>query len=293
MSLNLFYSFREGVVGLRRVRAATLITVSTMAVTLTLLGIFLVLTYNVRKAVELFKDRMDLEVFIDATLGEGEISELERRILNTEGVESVVFISENEALERFREESGLDPVELYGQNDLPASFKITLQREHRSSQGTETVAKALEALPGVDEAVYHARLYQVIDHYGRVVLMVDGAVFLIVLLSAILLVANTLRLTILSQRVVIQIMELVGATQGFIRRPYIIQGILQGGLGGIVGSCVVWGLRVIAELRFPHLFEIPFFLVFSPLLLGFILGFLGSQVGLRRFLGSMHCAFLP
>lgn len=284
MSLNLFYSFREGMAGLRRARTATFITVSTMTVALTLLGIFLVLTFNVRRIVELFRERMDLEVFIDNSLSFEEVRELEKNISSTQGVDSVVFISKDEALERFRKEWGLDPVALYGENNLPPSFVVSLKRGQRSSDVTEAVAKELEELNGVDEVVYHRQLYRIVDRYSRIVLLADGTLFFIVLLSAVFLVSNTLRLTILSQKRTIQIMELVGAKEDFIRRPYIIQGILQGGIGGTVGSIVVWGGVEVVKLRFPHLLEVTPLLIFFPLLLGVLLGLVGSRVGLSRFL---------
>jgi len=284
MSLNLWYSFREGILGLRRARLATAITVSTVAVTLTLWGTFLVLTVNVRRIVELFKEKMALEVFIDNSLSSEEIRTLGKAISSAQGVEGVVFVSRQEALKRFREEFGEDPLMVLEENALPPSFQVKLKKELRSPEGIEAVAERLERLDGVDEVVYHGKLFRVADRTSRLVFIADGVLFFVILLSAVLLVANTLRLTTLSQRKTIQIMELVGATEGFIRRPYVIQGILQGGIGGAIGSLVVWGFVFGVRLRFPHLLEASFVLVLMPFFLGLLLGFLGSRVGLRRFM---------
>ena len=293
MSLNLYYSFREGIEGLRRARTATFITVSTLAVTLTLLGIFLTLTFNIRRIVELFRERMAFEVFVDNSLDMEEIRKLEREIVRKQGVEQTVFISREEALERFREELGEDPLALLGENPLPPSFQVTLRPEMRYPEGMESMVKELESLNGVDEVVYQGQLFQIVNRYSRIVLIVDGIFFLIVFVSTIFLVANTLRLTILAQKNLIQIMELVGATKGFIRRPYLIQGILQGGIGGIIGSLVVWGVGVLAAIRFSHLLEIPWYLILSPFFLGLLFGFFGSCVGLKHFTGVAGRAFLP
>ncbi len=284
MSLNLLYTMREGVIGLKRARLATLAAVATMGISLTLLGLFVVFTYNVQRIVEELRQKMAMEVFINNGLDEGQISQLEEAINAIEGVASVHFITKEEALRRCREELGLDPVALYGENNLPQSFQLTLARSHRSARGVETVVAALESIDGVDEVVDHGRLFHAVDRYSRIILLVDAVLFFIVFMAAVFLVGNTARLAILSQKRTIHIMELVGATESFIHRPYLIQGILQGGIGGCFASLVVWLCVRAVVWRFPNLLVIPFFLIFLPLGLGLLMGFVGSREGLRRFI---------
>ncbi len=284
MSLNLLYSFREGVIGLRRARVATFVTVSTIAVTLTLFGIFLVFTVNVQRIVGLFRERMALEVFIDNSLSSEQIKKLDEKLSSLSGVRKATFVSKDEALKRFKKEFGEDPLAFLGENPLPSSFEIKIQQAEQTPQGVETLAKKIENIEGVEEVVYHGKLFRVVDRYSRIIIFADILLSIIVLLAAILLVANTLRLTVLSQRSTIQIMQLVGATKSFIRRPYIIQGVLQGGIGGAVGSIVVWGLVRGVALRFPRFLEVSLPLIILPLFLGLLLGFLGSGIGVKRFL---------
>ncbi len=286
MSLNLLYSAREGIIGLKRARMATAITISTVTISLILLGIFMVLTLNVHRIVETFRDQMALEIFIDNGLSSEEIQLLENQVSHEEGVAEVLFISKEEALERFREEFGDDPLELLGENPLPPSFQIKIQQAWQTSEGIENVAKKIEKIEGVDEVVYHQNLFRILDRYSRIIIIVDVALFSIVLISAILLVSNTLRLTIYAQRKTIQIMELVGASQSFIRRPYLIQGILQAVIGGCIASLVVWGFWRAIAFRFPHLIEIPLLLILAPAILSLLLGFWGSMLGLKRFLNT-------
>ncbi|MBN2030467.1 ABC transporter permease [bacterium] len=286
MSLNLLYSAREGIIGLKRARMATAITISTVTISLILLGIFMVLTLNVHRIVSNFRDQMALEVFIDNSLSSEEIRLLEDQITQEEGVAEVLFISKEEALERFREEFGDDPLELLGENPLPPSFQIKIQQAWQTPEGIEDVAKNIERIRGIDEVVYHQNLFRMLDRYSRIIIIVDIVLFSIVLLSAILLVSNTLRLTIYSQRKTIQIMELVGANQSFIRRPYLIQGILQAGVGGCIASLVVWGIWRGIEFRFPHLIEISPLLLLASVFLSLLLGFWGSLLGLKRFLNT-------
>ncbi len=284
MSLNLFYSYREGVVGLRRARLSTVITISTIIVTMTLLGIFLILTFNVQSITRQFRDRISIEVFIDPSLGEQEIRRAKERLTNWDEIEEVVYISQQQAVERFREELGEELLQLLGDTPLPPSFQIKISRAYWSPESIDEVVGRLETMEGVDEVIDHGRLFHVVGRYSRIVILVDGVIFLTVLLSAVLLVSNTLRLTILSQSRNIQIMELVGATERFIRRPYLIQGILQGGIGGGIGSIAVWILVKVVELRFPHILEVSAFMILFPLGFGLLLGYLGGSVGLKRFM---------
>lgn len=136
----------------------------------------------------------------------------------------------------------------------------------------------------MDEVVYQEKLFRFVDRYSRIVFLLDGVIFLTVLLSAVLLVSNTLRLTILSQSRNIQIMELVGATKRLIRRPYLIQGILQGGIGGGIGSIVVWIFVKAVTIRFPSVLKVTPFMILFPFGLSLLLGYLGGTVGIKRFL---------
>ena len=284
MSLNLLYSVREGLLGLRRAQWATLITVSTIAITMTLLGVFLVLTFNVQGIARRFQEKVTFEVFVDNSLSAAEIEIIGRRLSNLEGVDEVSFISKEAALERYLEDFGDDPLEIVGHNPLPASFQVSLLSDFRTPDRAEAVVGKATMQDGVQKVVYHKHLFRTIYRYSRIVILIDVTLLLTVLLTAILLVANTLRLTILSQSKTIQIMELVGATEGFIRRPYLIQGMLQGGIGGAIGTIVVWIVIKGVSLRFPDILEVSPPVVFIPFVLGILLGFLGGNLGLRRFL---------
>jgi cell division transport system permease protein len=284
MSLNLLYSMREGIVGMKRARMASIITVSTIAITMTLLGLFLILTFNIQGIAQSFRNKMTFEVFIDNSLESTDIQLLEKNIMDLEAVEDVTFISKEEALERYRRDFENDPLEIVGYNPLPSSFQVKLKQDYRYPERAEDVVRKTMELEGVDKVVYHENLFRLVYRYSRIVILVDVALFLTVLLAAILLVANTLRLTILSQRKTIQIMELVGATEGFIRRPYLIQGMLQGGIGGGIGSFIVWIVVQGVSLRFPEFLRVTIPMLLFPLVLGLALGFIGAAIGLGRFL---------
>ncbi len=287
MSLNLAYSMREGVLGLKRARWATTITISTVAISMALLGVFLLITINVQAIAESFRDRVTLEAFLDDALADDGVQTVALNIRALEGVEEALYISKERAMEIYNQEFEGDPIEVVGYNPLPRSFQVKLVETFRDPQRLENLANSIESLDGVWEVVYHGKLIQTVFRISRIVILVDVALFLTVLLSAVLLVANTLRLTILSQSTTIQIMELVGATERFVRRPYVIQGVLQGGIGGAIGSVVVWVLIVWVKYQFPIILKGASYVVWLPLALGLVLGFSGARLGLKRFLGAL------
>ena len=227
---------------------------------------------------------MGFEVFIDKSLNQGEIGDLEDQIEAISGAQEVNFISKDEALQRFREEFGEDPLAILGENPLPSSFQVIPDVTHRAPDKLEALTRSIESIHGVDEVVYRGQLVRLIDRYSRYILVIDAVLLVVVFLAAIFLVSNTLRLTILAQGDKIEIMKLVGATRKFIRRPYIVQGMIQGGFAGLLGTLIVWIAGWLVSLRFPQLLQLPTLLVMAPLFFGIVLGVSGSRVGISRFL---------
>jgi cell division transport system permease protein len=286
MSLNLMYSFREGFTGFRRARLAVTIAVSTIAITLWLLGVFLLFTLNAQKILVHLKEKMMVEVFIDESVSSEAIRSLENQIESLPGVAGVVYISKEEALKRFAHEFGEDPEPLLGENPLPASFEIRLKSGYQTPERAAVVVGQIRNLKGVEEALYHEKLLEAVNRYGRITLIVSAVLVVIGSLVTVVLIVNTLRLTILSQKRSIQIMSLVGATRGFIRRPYVIQGLLQGFLGGCFASFGVWIVERLVSIQFPKLFLGPPWFVLTPVVFGLAIGGLASRIGIRRFLNQ-------
>lgn len=284
MSMNWGYAFKEGLKGFQRTPLSSMLTVSTVAITLTLFGFFMAMTYNLQRMVDRVRQQMVLEVFVAPGLSEGQTAALGQALASVPGVAEAVFISKEEALARFKDELGEDPLALLGENVLPASYQVRVDEAFRKGDEVKALAARLEAIDGVDEVVYRGRLFELVNRYSIYVYLVDGALFLLVLAASIALVANTLRLTIFSQRKIIQIMELVGATRGFIRRPYLILGMLQGALGGVLAVVSVAVVVFFVNLQFPRLVLVPLPVYGGLWLLGVGLAFWGSRIGLRRHL---------
>jgi cell division transport system permease protein len=284
MSMNLQYIVREGFLGLKRMPVATFITVTTVAITLFLLSLFLLLILNVGQFVGIFQETIRIDVYVADTLDEAGLQACREELASCPGIRTIEYISPENALEHFRQELGSDPLEILGENPLPASFSIYLEEQYRSLSRTHDVVRCLESCSGVAEVEYNGKFIQLMDQYKRILFIGTFVLFVLVFLATLFLVSNTLRLTIYAQKDKIEIMELIGATPYFIRRPYLIQGILQGLMGGLFGSLFIWILVQIVALRFPNLLAVPLLFYLFPLVFGMLLGLLGSVFGIRRFL---------
>jgi len=286
--MSISYTLRESLSGFSRARLSTIISIITITISLLLLGVFAILTINASQFIEELRNKVELEAFLQEPLSRQEIAELEKRVGAIEGVERVTFISKDEAARIFNEEFGEDINKVLDFNPLPPSFKITLKDGFKTSVGAQGVNDKLAALKGVDHVLYRKALLNLIDERTTSVNNLTLALGVLVSLSAIFLVSNTIRLAIYAKRRLIRTMELVGATAGFIRLPFLLEGIMQGFIGGVMAGAVLYFLLEYAApfvsrdfsgfLKMDQLFYV------MVVVAGTGLGLLGSLISIARFI---------
>lgn len=287
--MSLFFVLREGFGGLRRSRFSGFVATATVAISLILIGIFLIITVNLGKFVQFLRSRVELEVFLDDSFDEIKIQDLTAEIKQMAGVANLTFISKEMAIREFQnlfKEKQDDYFETLGYNPLPASFRVKLQDSYRTAAGAEVVFKALSSLEDIrEEDIVYTREYLVIlEKYIKFAIAIDFIVGIIVCLSALLLVSNNIRLIILSKNKIIETMKLVGATNFFIRTPLFIQGIAQGFLGGIISALFLYTLLKLASIEIPGFISVDWRIYLLLANLGILLGFAGSFAAVRRYL---------
>jgi len=286
MSLNIFYTVREAFKGLRRHRFSSVMTLISITISLTILGGYLAITYNLKRGVELFKERLGVEIFIDNSLNSEEIRQLQTQITSLREVERAVFVSKEQAMEEFKAEFDQDVVAIIGGNPLPPSIRLELAKSYRTAGEVEKLETKMLSFPGVTDVTYHGEIFKIVHKYSRIGMIVFIALFLVILFASILLITNTLRLTILSQKRLISIMKLVGATKGFIRRPYLIQGVFHGLVAGVIACCIILLLMKLVNTVYGDILVITLWLLLVPVFAGFFLGLLGSYIGVKKFLST-------
>jgi len=282
--VSLWYSIREGLAGFRRARLASAITVFTVAFALVLMGLSAIVAVNLGQLVVELRSRVQIEVFLDPGLSDEQAQKLEEKIRAVRGVSGVEFVSKERAALEFKETFGEDVLAILEENPLPASFRIRLARQFQNSAAAQEIAALIERLPGVDEVLYRGDVLRFLDRYAGMAAAVGLVIGAVLGLGSILLVANTIRLVIMARSNVIEIMRLVGATAGFIRRPFVIHGMIEGILGGLLGSAFLWLLVELARIQIPNLIVVDRRWYIVVVAVGWLLGWLGSSFAIRKYL---------
>ncbi|SFK54180.1 cell division transport system permease protein [Halobacillus dabanensis] len=285
---------KEGVKSLTRNRWMSLASISAVTVTLLLVGVFAALLLNLNDIGTQIEEDVEVRVFIDRTSEEASQDQLQAQIEELSAVSSVEFQSKEEGLNQLIESLGDDGEafeSLKDENPLNDVFVVKTEQP----EDTIMVAQTIEDFNSVEKVEYAKetveRLFSVMDVARNVGLAIIAGL----LFTAMFLIANTIRITIVARKREIEIMKMVGATNWFIRWPFLFEGILIGILGSAIPIVVVvFGydyLYTEITTRFPTLFiellpAYPFVLKVSALLLamGVLIGLWGSFTSIRKYL---------
>ncbi len=286
--MSLSYTVRESLSGFTRTKLSSILSIVTISIALVLLGLFTVISVHATRFLNELRSRVELEAFLQEPISAPEIESLSEAVSALEGVAHVTFVSKEEAAALFRREFGEDILSVLDFNPLPPSLKIALKEEYRTTVRARALEERLAALPRIESVMYRKALLEVIEQRSDMVHNITLTLGILVGLSAVFLVSNTIRLAISAKRQSIRTMELVGATRVFIRLPFLLEGILQGVLGGILAAGILFGMLVYA-LRFiapelkPYVSMEPVFYA-GVVAAGALLGMIGSSISVARFI---------
>jgi cell division transport system permease protein len=237
------YAFEEAMTSLWRGRQAGLLSTLTIALALFVLGAFLVVTANLDRLGIEWSRAAELSVYLKDEASDAERRAVEAALAPSDVVASHEYVSKAEALSRFKQTfSDLSStVDSLGANPLPASIEVRLRPGPGTSTAVDLLAARLQQMPGIADVRYDRQwLTRLLSAIGiiRGVGFVLGAVLTI---AAALTVANVVRLALYARRDEIEIMQLVGAPQAYIRGPFVMEGVLQGGVGAVVALAALGG----------------------------------------------------
>ncbi len=274
-------AFREVMFALRRAPLLAALSVITIAFSLFAFGLFGLVALNIRTALRDIEDRVEIRAFLIDGARDSRIEELMREISALPEVGDIGYVSPDSALQRARAE--LDEFrDVMEGTFLPGSIELRLKEGHRDPATVERIAQQLESSPIVDEVRYGQewveKLYRIRSLAGLAG-SVLGAVFALV---AIIIIGATIRMAILARTREIEIMRLVGATNWFVRLPYLLDGALKGLAGGSLAAVLAWST---ARLVSRHLMQTEFFTgeqVALGIVAGGLLGLVGSWISVSR-----------
>ncbi len=290
MALKVGYFVREASTNLRRNKLMTMAAVLTAAVSLLLLGGVLTLGAFVESVTGAIEEKVEVSVFLQDGITQAQQNDVRDTLNDLEVVRGVTYVSKEQAYEEFKELYRDQPAlwENIDADVLPASYRVVLSDAKR----VDVIQAKLKNNPAVEEI---ADQQETVDRLVRFtgLLRTFSFVMIIVLLgAAVLLISNTTQLAIYARRREIEIMKLVGATNWFVRLPFMLEGVVAGVAGAVI-ALVLLGLgKTVARSQFPvwipttSLHGVSLGQVLWLVVLGVTVGALGSAVAVRRFLDA-------
>lgn len=288
---QLFSSFRE----LWKTPFSTLMTIFVLGLALSLPSVFHVLYKNAQSMTEQWDGASEISLFLNKDISEQRIQVLINKLALYNDIDTVTYISRHQALEEFKELSSFSTaLNHLDENPLPAVLVVIPTKSAKTSAGSKLLVAKLQREKGID--MVRVDLDWIEKLQAILVLLVDIAIALatLLLVSVLLIVSNTIRLNILSQRDEIEVLKLVGATNGFIQRPYLYVGAWYGVLGGSIAwlltfAMVTWLQTALTSLMGVYQTQVDVSVlnleeVATLLAIATVLGFVASYISVKQYL---------
>ena len=240
----------------RRLFGAWVSTVISISLVLLLVGVASILLLNARSVSDYFKENLQVSVLMKQDVTEEQALAYQSSLSGMPGVKATTFISREQGVEEMAQMLGRDFLDVFSTAPVPVSIDVNLEAAYVSPDSLEVVKTALSASPLVEEVVYQTSLVEALNANLQKIGLVLGVLILLLLFISFVLIGNMVRLNVFSRRFTIHTMQLVGATRGFIRAPFIGQSALQGLFAALVAILLLVGGLFILRKEFVQLFEI-------------------------------------
>ncbi|WKN43610.1 cell division protein FtsX [Tunicatimonas pelagia] len=270
--------------------------VFSITLALFVIGLFGLLLLYANKLTQVIQENVEIQVFLNQTISPSDRLKIQKTLANKEyiepqeGQEAIIFISKEEAAQEFIEETGEDFRQFLGENPLRDAFVIHVKPEYYAPRELSKIKLDIERLRGVFEVAYVESLIDAINrNVTKIsVVLVGFAVLLMIIVT--ILINNTIRLALFSQRFLIRSMQLVGATASFIQRPFLTRSLLHGILGGIFAGGLLFAIIQYAQQQIDDLSQLQstqelIVLLVSLLVLGGLVGFISTYRAVKKYLG--------
>jgi cell division transport system permease protein len=289
-----FAVFRQAGRNLKQTWTSQFMTFLTVSLSVLIFAFFYLIYTNMLGAGDRLSDDLQLIVYLEEEPGPQMQEQLRRKIENFDDVEEIRFISRKVAYERFAKQLGEDSDVLHDmpKDFLPASIEVVPLKTLRGYNQIKLFSEYLANLPGTEKVQYGQEWVERFYYFTRLLTIVVFLSGTLLILTATFMVAYTIRLTIMGRQDELELLKLVGATNSYIRTPFLIEGILQGFMGSIIGLFALYGLFqwISAHFAGPGLLNLFNFTFFPPIVIIAIilssisLCSIGSYTSIRKFL---------
>jgi cell division transport system permease protein len=277
-------TIREALLSFRRAPLLSALSIMMVAFSLFSFGLFALVAINFEEEFSRVEERVEIQAFVDDTTSVTTLTDGVALVARYAEVQRAAPITREEALSRARESMG-EFRDVFDAEFLPASIEVQLREGFRDAVSVRRVADSLEAIPYVNDVRYGEEFVQQLDAIRTVATGTGIALGTAFALVAIIIIAATIRIAVLARAREISIMRLVGATNGFIRRPFLLEGLLTGVAGGLLALLLLRGaFALVTRFDFVNALFLDRSMAMTGIAAGGLLGFMGSAFAVRRHL---------
>lgn len=288
------YLIKEGISNLFKNKKSTISSLMIMCATMLIFGLFFVIGENINAFVENVAEAQEIRVNLKTDATDKEIEEVGNEILSIEGVRNAEYVSKEEAIKYMEDLLGSEAVAEYKERNIfPVAYNVTLTDLNLN----DDVQAAISEIPQVDNIVSSNQVIAQIVRLAKGVKYVTAGILVLLVIISVSIIANTIKLTVHARRKEISIMKYVGATNSFIRWPFLVEGVIIGVISGLLSVGIVGlaytgvanqlsGTEFLETVHWKLLdFKDMFNLILTVYLaLGIGIGVIGSRISMRKYL---------
>jgi cell division transport system permease protein len=273
----------------RRLKSSYMTTIVSITLVLFMLGLLGLILLHAKKISDHVREHISLSVIFNETVKEARIIEFQKKLDISGFVRSTEYIPREKAAEDLKAELGEDFISFLGYNPLLPSIDVHLKASYTNNDSIQKIEQQILQDKNVKEIFYQKSLVDLVNANLRKISFVLLGFSALLLIIAIALINNTIRLSVYSRRFIIRSMQLVGATQGFIRKPFVIRSVVHGLISALIAILLLTGTLVIAQRQMPELKELQDNILFLSLfglviILGITLTWLSTFFAVRKYL---------
>lgn len=275
----------------KKIKTFYISTIFSISLVLLMVGLLGLIILHAKNLSNFVKENIVLNVIVDDNTLEVDVFKLQKEIEKDKAVKQTQYISKELAARNLSKDLGEDFVKFLGYNPLTASIDVYLNADYATNAQIQQFVKELNRQEHVKEVIYQESLVDLVNQNLRSISMIIVGFGAVLLLIAIALINNTIRLAMYSQRFLIRSMQLVGATKGFIRKPFIQAGLMHGFLGSLIAIALLVGTLYIVRTEIPELIILQNFVEFGILFvgmisMGLIISFLSTLFAVNKYLNQ-------
>lgn len=269
--------------------------VFSISLALFVIGLFGLLLLHTQRLTQIIKENVEVQIYLNRYVTESEKTKINKTLATKDfvfvkdGEAQIEYLSKEEAAKQFIKDTGEDFVEFLGDNPLHDAYSIKLKPEFQNSEQLKIIKADIESMPGIYEVTYVESLINAINKNVTQVSLILASFAVILLITVVILINNTIKLALFSQRFLIRSMQLVGATSAFIQRPFLSRAAFHGALAGIAACIVLIFLMFYANQQVPELKALQdkdhiILLFISIIVVGILIGFFSTYYAVKKYL---------